>query len=203
MTPLQLANDPPILVIDDMYTEQELSLIWNELAFLTSSKRLRHASKTQTAENPDGTFKKTATGVYLDSFYVDRTFSDILEVNRKLFSQVVYDHAVKTSIFYGLLQVTNDDRTLINYYDNSQEYTPHFDWSVFTAITVFYKEPVRFKGGDLVFPQIDVTVEKKNNRTIVFPGSLQHAVTPVEMQENYPEYSGYGRYSMAQFLTVK
>lgn len=195
-------NNVPVLIIDDMYTEEELLLVWDELKFLTSPKRLLDAKSTNAATD-EGRYQKTATGVYLDAFYGDRKFSDILTINRKLFSDEVYKYATQLSIFYGLLRATNNDHTLINYYDNSQEYAPHTDATVFTAVTTFFQEPAHFEGGDLVFPQVDLLVEKKNNRLVMFPGSLQHAVTPVKMADTYPPFSGYGRYAMAQFLTVK
>lgn len=203
MTPVPTPNNAPVLIIDDMYTEEELALIWNELEFLTSPKRLESAEKTSTATDAQGKYKKTANGVYLDTFYGDRKFSDILTVNRKLFSDEVYKYATQLNIFYGLLRTTNNDHTLINYYDSSQEYAAHRDDTVFTAVTTFFKGPVQFEGGDLEFPELGLRVEKQNNRLVMFPGSLQHAVTPVVMQENHPPFSGYGRYGMAQFLTVK
>jgi predicted 2-oxoglutarate/Fe(II)-dependent dioxygenase YbiX len=67
---------------------------------------------------------------------------------------------------------------------------------------MFYKEPVQFVGGDLEFPELKLKVDKKNNRMVMFPGALQHAVTPVTMQGNHPSFSGYGRYGMAQFLHI-
>ena len=202
MTPIPTPNNAPVLIIDDMYTEEELGLIWNELEFLTSPRRLLDAKSTNAATGDDGQYAKTATGVYLDAFYGDRKFSDIMAVNRKLFSDEVYKHATQLSIFYGLLRTTNTDHTLINYYDNSQEYEAHVDGTVFTAVTTFFKEPAQFEGGDLVFPQVELVVEKKHNRLVMFPGSLQHAVTPVKMADTYQPFSGYGRYAMAQFLTV-
>lgn len=202
MTPIPTPNDAPVLIIDDMYTEEELGLIWNELEFLTSPRRLLDAKSTNAATGDDGQYVKTATGVYLDAFYGNRKFSDIMAVNRKLFSDEVYKYATQLSIFYGLLRTTNTDHTLINYYDNSQEYEAHVDGTVFTAVTTFFKEPAQFEGGDLVFPQVDLMVEKKHNRLVMFPGSLQHAVTPVKMADTYQPFSGYGRYAMAQFLTV-
>jgi len=203
MTPVPTPNNAPVLIIDDMYTEEELTLIWNELEFLTSSRRLLDAKSTNAATDDDGQYRKTATGVYLDSFYGDRKSSDILAINRKLFSDAVYTYATSLSIFYGLLRTTNNDHTLVNYYDSSQEYAAHVDGTVFTAVTTFFKEPVQFEGGDLEFPELGLRVEKQNNRLVMFPGSLQHAVTPVVMQGNHPSFSGYGRYAMAQFLTVK
>jgi predicted 2-oxoglutarate/Fe(II)-dependent dioxygenase YbiX len=202
MTPIAVP-DMPVLIIDDMYSDVELASIWEELQFLTSPKRMLSARETEAATYEDGRYKKTANGVFLDSFYTDRNYSNILEVNRKLFTKEVIEYALKLSIFYGLLKEINVDYTLINYYDRKQSYEAHTDVTVFTAITTFYKEPAKFTGGDLEFPELGLKVEKRNNRMVMFPGSLQHAITPVEMQSGYPNFSGYGRYGMAQFLIIK
>lgn len=203
MTPIPVPDGVPVFIIDDMYTDAELNLIWEELRFLTSPKRLLGAKETAAAIDDSGRYKKSANGVFLDSFYTDRSYSNILEVNRKLFTDQIFQHALRLSVFYGLLKEVNSDHTLVNYYDDKQTYEAHTDTTVFTAITMFYREPVQFTGGDLEFPEFDLRVEKRNNRMVMFPGSLQHAVTPVTMQGNHPSFSGYGRYGMAQFLTIR
>jgi len=202
MTPVRVPDGGPVLIIDDMYSAAELALIWEELQFLTSPKRLLSAEETRAAINESGEYGKTATGVFLDSFYTNRKCSNILDINRKLFSEDVAKYALEISIFYSLLKTINADYTLINYYDDKQKYNPHTDETVFTAITMFYKEPVQFVGGDLEFPELNLKVEKRNNRMVMFPGALQHAVTPVTMQGNHQSFSGYGRYAMAQFLHI-
>jgi len=203
MTPIPVPDGVPVFIIDDMYTGAELNLIWEELRFLTSPKRLLGAAETKAATDESGKYKKTANGVFLDSFYTDRNYSNILGINRKLFADEIVQHALRLSIFYGLLTQINSDFTLINYYDDNQTYKAHTDITVFTAITMFYQEPVQFAGGDLEFPELSLKVEKRNNRMVMFPGSLQHAVTPVTMQNNHPPFSGYGRYAMAQFLHIR
>jgi hypothetical protein len=202
MIPISVPDGVPVFIVDDMYTDAELNLIWEELRFLTSPRRLLGAAETKAATDEGGRYKKTASGIFLDSFYAERSYSNILEANRKLFTDEIVQHALRLSIFYGLLTQINSDFTLINYYDNNQTYKAHTDITVFTAITMFYKEPVQFTGGDLEFPEFDLRVEKRNNRMVMFPGSLQHAVTPVAMQNSYPPFSGYGRYAMAQFLHI-
>lgn len=192
----------PIVVIDAVYSEEELALIWNELSFLTSPTRLLNASETGVAVDADGNAKKNALGVFLDDFYQRREFSDILRLNRKLFSPEVVDLAIRQNVFFNYLKTSNKDATLINYYEQKQEYKSHEDKSVFTAITIFCKEPVQFFGGDVVFPDIGVTVENKNNRLVIFPGFLKHCITPVYMKSEFDPFSGFGRYGMAQFVSL-
>jgi Rps23 Pro-64 3,4-dihydroxylase Tpa1-like proline 4-hydroxylase len=193
----------PVLIVDDLYSVEELNLILKELAFLTSPNRLQAANITGTASTESGELKKTASGIFLDSFYANREYSDILRINRKLFDPVIQQRAIEKNIFYQMLYNVNLYYTLINYYDNLQRYKPHHDVTVFTAITFFFQEPKKFSGGDLIFTDFDFTVPIKNNRLVLFPGAFIHEVAPVIMNENLPPYSGYGRYSMAQFLHIQ
>lgn len=203
MIAIDTPDTAPVVVLDDVYSADELELIWKELSFLTSPDRLQPADMTSTAKDEGGEYKKTASGVFLDSFYGNRMSSDILRINRKLFEQEIYDHAVNKSVFYRSLRNMRNDFTLINYYDDAQEYKPHYDVSVFTAVTFFVREPVKFSGGDLVFPEFDFTTTLKNNRMVLFPGIFLHGVTPIHMNETMLPYSGFGRYSMAQLLYSK
>ena len=202
MKPVMFSKEVPVLVVDDLYDELELLTIWEELQFLTSPKRMHNPFYLGAARNESGEFNKNANGVFLDEFYAKRISSNILEVNRKLFSKEIKDMALQISIFYKLLEEINNDITLINYYEDAQSYAAHTDSTVFTAITTLYREPVQFSGGDLDFPELELTIEKRNNRMVLFPGALLHAATPVVMNEKNHSYSGYGRYSMVQFLRI-
>jgi hypothetical protein len=202
MKPVVFSKEVPILVVDDLYDELELSTIWEELQFLTSPRRMHNSFYLGAAKNESGAFKKNANGVFLDELYAERSSSNILEVNRKLFTKEIQDMALQVSIFYKLLERVNNDYTLINYYEDAQSYAAHYDETVFSAITMLYKEPVQFSGGDLDFPELELTVEKRNNRMVLFPGALLHAATPVVMHEKHASFSGYGRYSMVQFLRI-
>lgn len=203
MTPIAAPDGLPIVIVDDVYNAAELKLIWDELDFLTSPRRLFGPEKVFAATNYNGEFKKFANGVFLDDFYSDRNVSDILTLNRKLFSDEVFEMARAISPFYKSLRSTNSDFTLINYYSNSEKYDPHVDKTVFTAVTSFYREPRGFTGGDLLFTEYDTVVECKHNRLVIFPGAFEHAITPVKMGIDVAPFGGYGRYGMAQFLTIK
>ena len=52
----------------------------------------------------------------------------------------------------------------------------------------FYKEPKKFEGGDLEFPDYETAdgipkVEVRNNRILIFPSIIRHAVTTISMKE--------------------
>ena len=65
----------------------------------------------------------------------------------------------------------------------------------------FYKEPKKFTGGELFFPEYDYILESKNNSCIIFPSYFLHEVLQVKITDcDY--YSGFGRYCMSQFTNI-
>jgi Rps23 Pro-64 3,4-dihydroxylase Tpa1-like proline 4-hydroxylase len=139
--------------------------------------------------------------IHLDSVYTDRSTSNILTVNRKLFDSECLKKFSQTSPMSKSILYQTKDYTLLRYYENGDEYLPHHDDSSYTAITFFYREPKSFEGGELLFPDFDYTFKCNNNHVILFPGCISHSVTKVQMNDNI-FCNGMGRYSMAQFLTL-
>jgi hypothetical protein len=77
--------DPfPFLEIENMYSEDELKLIWQELEFLNQSDKLEKPEETGSA-SVNGEILKKNTGLYLDDLYKTRNISNILTVNKNLF----------------------------------------------------------------------------------------------------------------------
>ena len=85
-------------------------------------------------------------------------------------------------------------------YENNDEYKPHRDLARLTGITWFYREPKKFTGGNLRFPEFDMEIECKHNRVIVFPSSIHHGVDKVGMEEK-DMGKKLGRFTMTQFLS--
>jgi hypothetical protein len=184
----------PHLIIDDLYTDDELSLIWKELEFLTPKLKV---SAKETGGNSS---KKINKGVFLNDVYCDKKFSDILTINKKIFDSKIVDEIKKIDIDFDCFELcnhTDNNFTLINYYENCDEYKPHFDFSLFTAITFFHKNPKSFTGGEFVFSEHNYKIEPKNNRLIIFFGKEYHCAIPVKMIND--DFFN-GRYSMVQFL---
>lgn len=181
------------IVIDDMYTKDELTLIWNEIDFLTPKLNTAEVLGTS-ATDEDGRYKKQAHGLILDNIYPHRSISDILQLNRKLFSVDVVEKAIECHPFFAFMKICNYDSTLLNCYRDGDYYDSHRDSAVLSAVTFFVTEGVT--GGDFHFTDYDnYTVEAKNNRTIIFPSVISHSVDVVNVEKE-----GQARYSMAQFL---
>ena len=109
----------PFLEIENMYNENELILIWQELDFLTHPIKLHPPEETGTAKNKDGIILKNNVGLFLDKIYAERKISNILFVNRKLFTPEITDSFSDLSFGYQEIKHTNEDRTLISYYENN------------------------------------------------------------------------------------
>ncbi len=194
-------HDPfPYLIVDNIYNEDELQLIWQELDFLCYSGKWKSPEETASAKLDDEILKNNL-GIFLDGkdgIYADRKVSNILSVNRKILDKEIFGEYGALSFGYQTVFMTNSDTTLISYYEDNHQYKKHKDHAIMTALTWFYKEPKAFFGGDLIFSDFDKhTVQIKNNRSVLFPSFVFHEVEQIFMPENKP---GYGRYCMAQFF---
>jgi hypothetical protein len=115
------------VVVDDLFTEEELVLIWREIDFLDN--KLLPPKDTGSAKDEKENSLKSNKGIFLDDIYTPkgREVSDILRINRKVFHEDIITAAINLHPFYGSLRQTNHDGTLISYYENSEYYAPHKD----------------------------------------------------------------------------
>jgi predicted 2-oxoglutarate/Fe(II)-dependent dioxygenase YbiX len=199
---LTVVTDPiHYIYIEDFYTEEELNLIWLELeCYLSIPERLLPPEETGSATDEDGNIRKENRGVWLDNVYTQdyRHMSNILNVNQKLFRPEIINQ--QSSWFFKDAHL-NTDGTLISYYEDCGYYLKHNDVSYMTACTWFFKEPKKFTGGDFHFCDYDITVECKNNSTVIFPSNLYHSVDTVSIPHEHRN-KGYGRFCMTQFVKI-
>jgi hypothetical protein len=188
-----IADPFPHVIVENMYNEDVQKLIWTELDYFLASNSLMDAEVTSSAYVPGGDLLKRNKALFLDSYYQDRNNSIILEYNRDLFNDEIKQACWNHWALKPLLTSTNDS-TLVSYYEKEHQYHPHWDASVVTALTHFYREPKSFTGGELLFPEFDFHYECVHNRTIIFPSSIVHGVTTVTAEE------GLGRWTITQFM---
>lgn len=191
-------TDPfPHIIIHDFYDDEELKLIWEELDFYTKPGKLLDA------KGFGGVVDKTNShALMLDDIYpaAYRRVSNILEANRKLFTSGVLDAFAQCHDCCSIAPKVNSDFTKVRYYHDGEYYQPHTDQAVmFLAFSYFYKEPKRFKGGELSFPRYEKLLTCDNNMTIIFPGWVEHGVTKVEIKDS-DYFDGYGRYAITNFM---
>ena len=197
----------PHLIIDNFYNPEELELIWEELNFYTKPGKLLEA------KDYGGVVGYTnAKALMLDSVYKDysnndgnnyRNLSNILTVNKKLFTSGVLDTFAGIHDCCCIANQSNSDTTKVRYYHNGEGYDPHTDKGFqFLAFSYYYKEPKKFTGGQLYFPKYDYEISCDNNSMIIFPGWVEHGVQEVKIEDS-DYFDGWGRYAITSFFGFK
>ena len=189
----------PHAIFRNFYDNHELGLIWEELNFYTRPNKLLDV------EEYAGVVGFTnARAIILDDVYDNnRSISNILTVNRKIFNEETLEIFSNISDCCSLARDCNWDVTKVRYYHNGEYYKPHIDKAMpFLAFSYFHKQPKRFTGGELVFPKYDYSFDCDNNSLIIFPGWVEHGVNEVLIQ-NSDYYDGYGRYAITSFFGFK
>jgi len=189
------------LEVKDLFTKEESDKILSECLYYESQQLLKQPENTGTAKADDGTILKRNKGIFLDEVYQKRELSPTLNINRKFFDVFNHKETTKSWYFHDLINLINADSTLLSYYENADYYKPHIDKVFITGLTWFYKEPKKFKGGNLVFTDHNIEIECRQNYTILFPSNTKHAVTEVKLPKKYLG-QGLGRFTMTQFCHI-
>ena len=189
---LNLTNPFPHTIVYDFYNGDEQKLIWEELLFLNKPGKMHSPEMTG-----DPAASKNKKAIFLDRLYTDRNCSNILNVNRKIFTLI--DHIEDMNIS-NYLKYSDFDETMVSYYEDGAYYDSHYDQFVISAITTFWEEPKKFSGGDLVFTDFDYLPKMKNNTIIIFPSYVFHKVTPISLRYNDGKS---GRYTINQFYSIR
>lgn len=76
----------------------------------------------------------------------------------------------------------NDWSSLVSYYsEDNDSYLPHKDLGIITMLIWLHNGPTNFTGGDLTFPEFNITIPAKHNTGIIFPSWITHQVTPIKI----------------------
>lgn len=186
--------DPfPFIVIDNFYSDNELELIWNEINFLSQGNKLKAAKATGGNINA-----KKNLGIFVENVFLDHSFSNILNIGNKIFENKNSLFCQNKSWFFCNFSF-NESSTLLSYYENSDYYKPHKDLCHATNVTWLYREPKKFEGGEFYFPDFNIDIKSLNNRSIIFPSCINHAVKPVKMNSDYKN-KNMGRFSITKFI---
>jgi len=200
---ISILDDPfPHLIIENFYTDEELELIWEELNFLTKPGKLYEPGLVHGAQDPETKeFYTKSKCLQLDTAYNNKNISNIISVTQKLFNHgflnIFYDKFPQ----HKRILYTNYCTTKVRYYHNDDYYAPHHDIRHdFLAFSYFNKEPKKFSGGELFFPEYgDYEFKCKNNSLILLPSYIIHGVKAVRIKDS-EFYSGYGRYCISHFF---
>ena len=200
----------PHLIVKNFYNEEELELIWEELKFYT------HPGKLYDAKDFGGIVDNTnSKAIILDQLYRNyshkqsenvngnpnyRLMSNILTVSRKIFESGILDVFSNIHGCCSIAKFANWDATKVRYYHNGEYYEPHTDKSMqFLAFYYIHKEPKKFSGGEVSFPQYNYEYSCDNNSLIMFPGWVEHGVKEVKIEDS-DYYDGWGRYAITSFF---
>jgi Rps23 Pro-64 3,4-dihydroxylase Tpa1-like proline 4-hydroxylase len=192
----------PHLIIENFYTNEELELIWEEFKFLTRPGKLYEPGFVHGAWDAEKQeFMTKSRSLSLDSAYNDKNLSNIITVTQKLFNHGFLNIFFDKFPQHKKILYTNYCITKARYYHNGDYYEPHTDiFHDFLAFSYFNKEPRKFLGGELFFPEYgDYEFKCLNNSLILLPSCVTHGVKLVSIDdEDY--YSGHGRYCISHFF---
>ena len=184
----------PHIIVKDLWEEDDLKLLWKELDYYTSPNKLL------SPEEYGGVKDKTnASALILDGIYKNVKFSNIFHLEAKLFNTNVITELEKLDPSCVHFSQCNSMTTKVRYYHDEEYYNAHIDYRfTFIVFSYFHKEPKKYSGGELFFPDHDYQYSCDNNSCIIIPGYVKHGVNPVSIQ-NSDYYDGYGRYCITTF----
>lgn len=197
---IQVNKTPfPHIIINDVYSENHLNLIWKETEFLYEKLGNEESTNAAMVSVDSQQRKKRGWGLFLDHVYLRRDVSDILNISRFPYQSDNVLEAIKNidEIYFKLYEKCDWDATLLQYYGNGDYYDSHIDESLFTIIYTYYVSPKKFTGGDLAFAEYEYFLPCENNQMIIFPSCVQHQVTPVSLPSNIHMH---GRFSIASLF---
>ena len=192
----------PHIIINNLYTEEELRLIWRELEFYT------HPGKLLEAEGFGGVVGKTNShAIVLNDLYNPNAIgviSNIVRINqdnKKYFNDYVEKFSKIHDCCSGFVD-WDQSTTKVRYYHDGEYYIPHRDTSYsWLLFSYFHKKPKKFTGGELFFPDYDYEYNCDHNSAILIPGWVKHGVKEVKI-DNSDYYDGYGRYAVTLFHNI-
>lgn len=194
-----LSEPFPHLIVDEVYEDHELELIWEEFKFFNKPGKL------QPPERYGGVMGRTnAKAIALSDIFSGRKrcMSNILNLERPLMERLIpYLKAWRDS-HYSIKHIPSPERTYtkLRYYYDGEGYGTHVDKPfAYIIFSYFYKEPKKFTGGQLFFEDFDYEFPCNNNSLIVIPPYVAHGVRTVNIDEN-DYYAGNGRYAITTFV---
>lgn len=188
-------------VIEDWFTDDELSQVYYELDHMVTPHLMYGNNARDGAAVVNGSHLKKGYGVFLDNVYPEnRDLSPILKFSAKVFDGNFVAELCKSSSYFEQIKLSTRDNTVVNYYENNDEYREHVDISLYTACTYIWKEPKSFTGGDFYLRETKISL--KNNMTVIFPGFVKHSAETVHMKVD-DQNKRMGRWSIAKFINYR
>ena len=164
MKNLSIATEPfPTLTVQEFYEDSELELINEELQFLSS---------------------KIDKQLVLDTVYSDRSYSNILNVNRKIYDSGLTKTYADCDFSCKMLGYVNFDGTKIHKLSKQNEVTYGVEPFQFVSYTMLTT-------AEIWFPEYELKLDLPSNSTIIFPSYVIHGICNAD------------GYAIAQLFTTK
>jgi len=188
-----------VMHIEDFFTDEEYYLMWAELMMLCQDEFLIDAKEAGGAVDSNNNMLRVNRGLPIESI-MDEESSFIIRAMNKILEYDFTHRMMAYDIEFSSL--TKNSTHLINHYKENQFYGFHKDKSSLTAITEFYKEPKPYSGGVLVLRNGEKTISPVLNTRdlIIFPGQLDHCVTPININDGFTNSNENARISVSRFM---
>lgn len=174
---VKIENKPfPHIIIENYFTDDECDLIWREIDFLYS--KFGPPETFFAAKDDDDTYITNSLGIALDDIYRDRKISDILNISNKIFNRELCKKFESKNEYWHVINCANKDYTKLRLYNESSSYDSHRDHWV-NAIVSTTLSVDEFLGGHLYFPNQDFEIRSQHNKTVIFPGWIEHGITEI------------------------
>jgi hypothetical protein len=178
------------LYLEDFYTQAQLEQVQAELEDL--APLAQDPAVLLSAQDEKGPMR-TGHGLFLNKYYYHKnSYSSILDINRQVFSEPVLAAGRGLSIHWEHLRRSNADATMVNFYSNGEEYRPHRDSCVFTALV--FMGIGSFEGGDFELVDYELRIPFAHNTGIIIPGCASHQAHAITCEP------GNYRVSIANFI---
>lgn len=202
-----VSNGIDAVVIDNFYTEDQLSEIMMELKWLTKPSILRGEETLASAMDETGKHLTSKKGVFLEEVFKNWRHSALIKYPMENFTNdEVRKQILEYNSLYKIMYHCDSRTHLLSYYEDADYYKAHVDTTAFTILNYFYTEPKQFTGGNIKLfsatSQAVADVEIKHNRVVLIAGCTQHEVTKIESKLK-GGMSGNGRYCNSIFLTMR
>lgn len=190
----------PFVVIDNVFSDNQLKLIWREIEFFTSELKMSFPAYKGSDHENSGIVERSDQGIFLNNAFPNHQYSDLLFASRFLFDIDVRDELRKYPVFRGF-DALNYDLQFLSYFQDKNFAKVEYNRCSYTIYTWLYKEPETFDGGELEFLQVvdgkTHSVKRKNNRAVIFLGPTPHEITEVKTK-NKP-YDTNSMYMLKSF----
>ena len=175
----EYSEPSPHIVIDNFLTSEEYNKVRKEIDDLIPKMNVG-IMKSNTGHDQVLNDVKNNLNIWLDTYYSDRSMSNILKYITKIWDSEISNYLQKADNgIFRLYNVTNDDSTLLSAYGNGQFYKEHADGGIvddrgllFISSTLLIGN--NFKGGDFVLCNGKYIAPKKKGSGVVFPSNFMY-----------------------------